>query len=105
MIKKCFFIFDRTVLCGGLVLPVSINRVDEFAFRRRGECEHFSSALDRADRWEERGDSFLNGESVDRIPNGFGACETAGLHAAAYHTLKKVLGVKDTTNRFYTFII
>ena len=28
----------------------------------------------------------------DRIPNGLGGCETAGLHIAAYDTLKRILG-------------
>ena len=52
----------------------------------------------------ERIQAFLNGGRVDRIPNGLGGCETAGLHAAAYHRLKNQLGITDCTNRFYTFM-
>lgn len=52
----------------------------------------------------ERMSAFLNGESVDRIPNGLGGCETAGLHNVAYHKLKKVLGVDDPGNRICTFM-
>jgi uroporphyrinogen decarboxylase len=47
---------------------------------------------------------FLNGEPVDRIPNGLGGCETAGLHNVAYHRLKRVLGVEDPRNRVCTFM-
>jgi uroporphyrinogen decarboxylase len=52
----------------------------------------------------ERIDSFLKGKPVDRIPNGLGGCETAGLHNVAYHRLKKVLGVDDPGNRVCTFM-
>lgn len=52
----------------------------------------------------ERIKKFLNGERVDRIPNGLGGCETAGMHAFAYHKLKNVLGVGDRRNRIYTFM-
>lgn len=52
----------------------------------------------------ERIRSFLCGDTIDRIPNGFGGCETAGIHSAGYHRLKTVLGVDDPTNRFYTFM-
>ena len=31
----------------------------------------------------ERMRRFLNGQPVDRIPNGLGGCETAGLHMLA----------------------
>jgi len=47
---------------------------------------------------------FLAGERVDRIPNGLGGCETAGLHNLAYHKLKRVLSVKDSRNRVCTFM-
>ncbi|MEI6809764.1 MAG: uroporphyrinogen decarboxylase family protein [bacterium] len=47
---------------------------------------------------------FLDGKPVDRIPNGLGGCETAGLHNAAYHRLKKVLNVQDPRNRVCTFM-
>ncbi len=52
----------------------------------------------------ERVKRFLAGEAVDRIPNGLGGCETAGLHNIAYHRLKKVLGVDDGANRICTFM-
>lgn len=48
---------------------------------------------------------FLDGKPVDRIPNGLGGCETAGLHSVAYHRLKKVLKVDDTRNRVCTFML
>jgi uroporphyrinogen decarboxylase len=48
--------------------------------------------------------SFLDGGPVDRIPNGLGGCETAGLHNLAYHRLKSVLGVDDPSNRVCTFM-
>lgn len=47
---------------------------------------------------------FLRGDPVDRIPNGLGGCETAGLHNIAYHRLKKVLDVNDPGNRVCTFM-
>ena len=48
--------------------------------------------------------AFFDGMPVDRIPNGLGGCETAGLHNVAYHKLKKVLGVDDPGNRVCTFM-
>ena len=53
---------------------------------------------------KERIRAFLNGEKVDWIPNVFGACETAEVHSAAYHTMKRTLGLTDERNRFYTFM-
>lgn len=47
---------------------------------------------------------FLAGQTVDRIPNGLGGCETAGLHNIAYHRLKTLLGVNDSSNRVCTFM-
>jgi len=47
---------------------------------------------------------FLKHEPVDRIPNGLGGCETAGLHNLAYHKFKRVLGVDDPANRVCTFM-
>jgi uroporphyrinogen decarboxylase len=41
---------------------------------------------------------------VDRIPNGLGGCETAGLHNVAYDQLKKVLGVEEAANRMCSFM-
>lgn len=52
----------------------------------------------------ERMKAFLAGAPTDRIPNGLGACETAGLHVAAYDRLKRVLGVDDRSNRVSTFM-
>ena len=52
----------------------------------------------------ERMKKFLAREPVDRIPNGLGGCETAGLHSVAYDKLKKVLGVTDPKNRLCTFM-
>lgn len=52
----------------------------------------------------ERMKAFLAGQPVDRIPNGLGGCETAGLHNLAYHTFKRVLGVEDRGNRICTFM-
>ena len=48
--------------------------------------------------------AFLKGKPVDRIPNGLGGCETAGLHNLAYHRLKHVLGIADPRNRVCTFM-
>ena len=52
----------------------------------------------------ERMKAFLAGEAVDRIPNGLGCCETAGLHNVTYHHFKEVLGVDDRSNRVTTFM-
>jgi uroporphyrinogen decarboxylase len=52
----------------------------------------------------ERIRNLLNGRNIDRIPNGLGGCETAGLHNLAYDKLKRVLGVKDLKNRVCTFM-
>lgn len=46
----------------------------------------------------------LAGETVDRIPNALGGCETAGMHVLAYDKLKQILGVSDTADRIYTFM-
>ena len=47
---------------------------------------------------------FFAREPVDRIPNGLGGCETAGLHNLAYDKLKRILGVTDRKNRLCTFM-
>ncbi len=52
----------------------------------------------------ERVQRLLNRQSVDRIPNGLGGCETAGLHCVAYDRLKSVLGVPNRKNRMNTFM-
>jgi len=46
----------------------------------------------------------LKRQPIDRIPNGLGGCETAGLHILAYEKLKKTLGIEDFKNRMYTFM-
>ena len=55
-------------------------------------------------RPRQRMTQFLAGQPVDRIPNGLGGCETAGLHNLSYEKLKKVLGVNDRRNRVCTFM-
>lgn len=52
----------------------------------------------------ERIAQLLDHEPTDRIPNGLGGCETAGLHNLAYKTLKNILGVSDPKNRVCTFM-
>ena len=47
---------------------------------------------------------FYDGRPVDRVPNGLGGCETAGMHVLAYDNFKTVLGVDDRANRMYTFM-
>ncbi len=46
----------------------------------------------------------LDRQPVDRVPNGLGGCETAGLHNLAYERLKCILGVDDASNRVCTFM-
>ena len=41
----------------------------------------------------ERVRTVLAHQLPDRIPNGLGGCETAGLHIVAYDNLQKVLGL------------
>lgn len=48
--------------------------------------------------------NLLAGRPVDRIPNGLGGAETAGLHQLAYERLKDVLGVDDPRSRMTTFM-
>jgi uroporphyrinogen decarboxylase len=52
----------------------------------------------------ERMRALYAGEPVDKIPNGLGACETAGMHMLTYERLKEVLGVSDPTSRMCTFM-
>lgn len=42
----------------------------------------------------ERVRAVLNHQIPDRVPNGLGGCETAGLHVVAYDNLQKMLGVE-----------
>jgi len=46
----------------------------------------------------------VNGIGADRVPNGLGGCETAGLHAYAYSELQGVLGLERTPPRIDTFM-
>ena len=52
----------------------------------------------------ERVRAVLNHQLPDRVPNGLGGCETAGLHMIAYDNLQKVLGVEAKTVRLDTFM-
>lgn len=52
----------------------------------------------------ERIKNLINRKPVDRIPNGLGGCETAGLHVLSYNKLKKILGITSTQTRMYTFM-
>ena len=52
----------------------------------------------------ERVRAVLNRQPADRIPNGLGGCETAGLHVVAYDTLQQLLGVPRTPPRLDTFM-
>jgi uroporphyrinogen decarboxylase len=47
----------------------------------------------------------LNGEVPDRVPNGLGACETAGLHLLAYSELREALGLRGAPPRLDTFMV
>lgn len=44
------------------------------------------------------------GRPIDRIPNGLGACETAGMHVVSYNKLKELLDIEDDIIRMYTFM-
>lgn len=46
----------------------------------------------------------LDHKIPDRVPNGLGGCETAGLHVVAYDNLTRVLGVPYTPPRIDTFM-
>lgn len=52
----------------------------------------------------ERVKKVLNGEMPDRVPNGLGGCETAGVHAVAYEQLQKALGLEVMPPRVDTFM-
>jgi uroporphyrinogen decarboxylase len=41
----------------------------------------------------------------DRVPNGLGGCETAGMHIVAYDRLQKVLGCESAPPRLDTFMV
>lgn len=52
----------------------------------------------------ERVRAVLNHQMPDRVPNGMGACETAGLHVMAYDKLQNALGVERKPPRINTFM-
>ena len=52
----------------------------------------------------ERVRAVLNHQLPDRIPNGLGGCETAGLHIVAYDNLQRMLGVDPKPPRLDTFM-
>ena len=52
----------------------------------------------------ERIRNLLAGKSVDKIPFGLGACETAGCHVLVYDKLKDIIGLNSNKNRMYTFM-
>jgi len=41
----------------------------------------------------------------DRVPNGLGGCETAGMHIVVYDKLQKVLGCEHKPTRMDTFMV
>jgi uroporphyrinogen decarboxylase len=52
----------------------------------------------------ERVRKVINHEIPDRVPNGLGGCETAGLHIVAYDRLQKILSVSPHPPRIDTFM-
>lgn len=52
----------------------------------------------------ERVRAVLNHQIPDRVPNGLGGCETAGLHIVAYDNLQKALGMDAKPPRLDTFM-
>jgi uroporphyrinogen decarboxylase len=46
----------------------------------------------------------LNHEIPDRVPNGLGGCETAGLHVVSYDTVQKMFNVSRQAPRVDTFM-
>ena len=52
----------------------------------------------------ERVRAVLNHQIPDRVPNGLGGCETAGLHIVAYDNFQKVLGMEAKPPRLDTFM-
>ena len=53
----------------------------------------------------ERVRAVLAHKTSDRIPNGLGGCETAGMHIVAYDRLQKVLGCESAPPRLDTFMV
>ncbi len=52
----------------------------------------------------ERVRAVLEHRLPDRVPNGLGGCETAGMHVVAYDKLQEVLGVEKQPTRIDTFM-
>ncbi len=52
----------------------------------------------------ERVRAVLNHRIPDRIPNGLGGCETAGLHVLTYRKLQNILNLPNTPPRVDTFM-
>ena len=52
----------------------------------------------------ERVRAVLNHQIPDRVPNGLGGCETAGLHIISYENLQKALGMEVSPPRIDTFM-
>lgn len=46
----------------------------------------------------------LNHQLPDRVPNGLGGCETAGMHLLAYDNLQQILGCERKPPRLDTFM-
>lgn len=46
----------------------------------------------------------INGKIPDRIPNGLGGCETAGLHVLSYDKLQSILKIPKIPPRINTFM-
>ena len=53
----------------------------------------------------ERVHAVLNHQLPDRVPNGLGGCETAGLHVIAYDNLQKLMSVEQKPARVDTFMM
>ena len=53
----------------------------------------------------ERVQCVLAGKIPDRIPNGLGACETAGLHILAYEKMKVLAGLHSSPAKLDTFML
>ena len=53
----------------------------------------------------ERVRSVLDHRLPDRVPNGLGGCETAGMHIVVYDKLQKVLGCECHPPRMDTFMV
>ncbi|MBQ9117508.1 MAG: hypothetical protein IJY04_10845, partial [Clostridia bacterium] len=52
----------------------------------------------------ERVRATLAHKTPDRIPNGLGGCETAGMHIVAYDKLQAILGCERKPPRIDTFM-